>query len=121
MRSLIQSKIHIGGRQHVSPQEVILLTAEINYTVIYFSDGQKTIVATSLKYLEERLRHCPFFRTHRSYIVNLNYIRKITSSSVFLSNGQEIELARRRKVGLKEALSRLEIFYPFGPLTYIPN
>ena|SRR6218665_47633 len=106
MEPLPKNTIHIGGRQHVSPQEVILLIAEINYTIVLFSDGHKTIVATSLKYLEKRFQDCHFFRTHRSYVVNLSYVKKVRTSSVLLSNGQVIEVARRRKVGLQKAINQ---------------
>ncbi|MBA4850499.1 LytTR family DNA-binding domain-containing protein [Emticicia sp. BO119] len=106
MKTIENATVHIGGRQHVSPQEVIVLIAEINYTIVHFSDGHKTIVATSLKYLEERFHNCNFFRTHRSYVVNLNYIEKLRQSSVLLSNGQEIEVSRRRKTDLQKAMNR---------------
>ena len=46
--------IPIGRRQTVNPQEVMLLQAEVNYTLLYFVDDKKIVVATPLKKLESR-------------------------------------------------------------------
>ncbi|RLB13970.1 MAG: DNA-binding response regulator [Deltaproteobacteria bacterium] len=66
---------------------------------------------SSLDALEKRLRTCPFFRSHRSYLVNLSHIREI----VPLINGRylitmhdqqstEIPLSRTRVREFKERM-----------------
>lgn len=67
----------------------------------------------TLKELEDRLGRDKFFRTHRSYIVNLDKVRKVapvTSASVALILGDEMQsqvLASRRKA--QEVKRRLGI------------
>lgn len=50
--------IPIEGRQKVILDEVGMLKAHINYTVLFFVNGTKTIGAKTLKLLE--LRFLPF-------------------------------------------------------------
>jgi len=67
-------------------------------------------IAHNLKYLTDTLNDNDFFRVHRSYIVNLNYLepqKSIKESKVILKCGKEIPIARRRK---KELFNSLESF-----------
>ena len=47
-------------------------------TVLYCENDQRYVTAESLSDLDERLPDDMFFRTHKSYIVNLNRIQSIT-------------------------------------------
>ena len=47
-------------------------------TVIYTSDGKRYMTGESLGEVEEKLPPEMFIRTHKSYIVNVNYIDSIT-------------------------------------------
>ncbi len=38
-----------------------------------------------------------FMRVHKSYIVNYNYVRKISASKVLMDNGEEIPVSRNRR------------------------
>jgi DNA-binding LytR/AlgR family response regulator len=104
--------ILVGGRQNANPQEIILLQADINYTQVHLADGGKMTVATPLKILEKRFAACPaFFRTHKSFLINLNYIENYdaTNAEVFvlMKNGFRIEVSRRKKVAFKKRVDSL--------------
>ena len=66
--------IPIGGRLKVNPLQVIVLVADVNYSLAYMNDGQVLLVATTLKELENRFRSDAFVRTHKSYLINLRYV-----------------------------------------------
>lgn len=102
--------IHIGGRQEVNPAEVVMLQAEINYTVLFFANGKKTIVATPLKTLESRFIPFDFFRTHKSYLVNLRCVKCMfeTSNIVQMTDNHKVIVSRRKRMQLKEQLSFYE-------------
>lgn len=51
------------------------------------------------KYVDQR-----FFRCHRSYLVNLDHVRKMHSGRILLSNGNEIPVSRLRGQELMQAL-----------------
>ncbi len=48
-----------------------------------------------------------FFRCHRSYIVSMRYVRRVTKTAIVLENGREIPLSR----GLYDAANQAFIQY----------
>jgi DNA-binding LytR/AlgR family response regulator len=77
-------EIHIGGKLRVIPHEIMMLQAEINYTILYFIDGKKSIVATTLKKLESRFEPFNFFRPHKSFMVNLNCVKYFFQTAILI-------------------------------------
>jgi DNA-binding LytR/AlgR family response regulator len=99
--------IPMGGRQNANPQEIMLMEADENYTKVYFSNGSKLTVATTLKILEQRFAGCAeFFRTHKSYLVNIKYIKNFDANScdVFfqMQNDYRVIISRRKKRAFRE-------------------
>ena len=45
-----------------------------------------------------------FYRIHRSFIVNLRFVRRVTRTEVTLKDGSVLPLARGRYEGLNRAL-----------------
>lgn len=105
------NEIQIGGFRTVNPEEIMMLQADINYTVLYFIDGKKAIVATTLKKLESRLKPFNFYRTHKSYLVNIACIKSYLEphKQVQMIDNQQfgvpkVTVSRRRINGLKKCL-----------------
>lgn len=72
-------KLLIRNREGVSfadMQDIILIQRENRSTVIYTCD-ERFVTSESLSELEERLDSNMFFRSHKSYIINLSMIQKI--------------------------------------------
>ena len=69
---------HKEGVSLVSVENIILVQREERMTAIYTSDGKRYMTGDSLSEVEERLPGEIFIRTHKSYIVNMNYIDSIT-------------------------------------------
>jgi hypothetical protein len=93
-----EPSIFIGGRKTINPEEVIRLEADINYTYVFFSDGKKIVVATTLKELESRFQGYPkFFRINKSVIINIDSIKRIDEEQIIFQNGETITPSRRRK------------------------
>ena len=66
------------GMTFVDLNTLLIVQREERMTVLYCEDGQRYITAESLSDLDERLPDHLFFRTHKSYIVNLNRIESIS-------------------------------------------
>ncbi|GAB3179797.1 LytTR family DNA-binding domain-containing protein [Telluribacter humicola] len=67
--------VPIGGHTYVNPQTVVRLEAQRNYTVIYEVSGRQTMVARTLKQVEQDLhRYVDFLRLNRKDVVNLRYV-----------------------------------------------
>lgn len=69
---------HKEGVAFVDMDEILLIQREDRMTVLYTADGKRYITSESLSELEERLPPDTFFRSHKSYIVNINHIVSIT-------------------------------------------
>ncbi len=100
------NNIHIGGRKAVNPQDIAMLQADVNYTVLYFINGKKAIVATPLKTLESRFKPFNFYRTHKSYLVNIACVKCYLKphNQVQMSDDKKILVSRRKVDGLKKCL-----------------
>lgn len=100
------NKIAVGGRTTVNPEEVTILKANVNYTIIYFKNGQKCIVATPLKSLEQQFEQHNFYRIHKSFMVNLAYVKTYfqINNKVEMIDNQKALVSRRKAVGLKKYL-----------------
>ncbi len=67
--------IHIGSRSLINPSEIVILKADVNYTYVYLLDGSSIYSSTTIGILEKRLQHLNFYRTHRSTLINVDYIK----------------------------------------------
>lgn len=90
----------------VRMEDIIYLQADGSYTRFYTtSHGVLTITKKLIdfEYLESS---GPFFRTHRSYIVNLNHIKKVDKKEFILmmNNDAEVYLAQDKKNLLLEKI-----------------
>jgi len=64
-----------------------------------------------MAHLEERLDPHQFLRVHRSYIVNLQFVKEVRTehdgeSSVMMLDGQKISMSRSYKSRILESLHR---------------
>ena len=69
---------HKDGVSFISTQDIVLVQREDRSTVIYTQDGGRYVTGDSLSETESRLDPSVFFRCHKSYIINLNFISNIT-------------------------------------------
>ncbi|MDZ7934454.1 MAG: LytTR family DNA-binding domain-containing protein [Emticicia sp.] len=99
-----QENIHVGSRTYVPPETIIMIEADINYSLIYLLDGNRVIVSTCLKKLEDRFAEVDSFaRVHKSYLVNLNYLKFYEEGEFFLENDLKCVVSRRKFKRLKES------------------
>jgi two-component system LytT family response regulator len=91
----------------VNVNEIIYCEADLKYTTIYTSRGEKIVSSKNLKEYEELLPPTVFFRSHKSYLINLNFVKKFfrSESYVQLLNGLQIDISHRKK---DEFLKRFE-------------
>jgi len=80
--------------------DILYCHAAGNYTEFHLADRQKIVSSYTLGYYEEILTNHRFFRSHRSYLVNLTHIkmyRKGEGGTLVMDNGDEIEVSRTNK------------------------
>ena len=68
---------HREGVSFLDLQDIAMVMRENRATVVLMRDGARYTVSDGMAELDERLPDQLFFRTHKSYIVNLNLIESI--------------------------------------------
>ena len=90
------------GFQVLDVADIFFCKADDNYTEIFLAE-KKILVSKTLKYFEQALEDFPFSRIHKSYLVNVNEIKKYKKGkggSAVLSNGKELSVSASRKAAL---------------------
>jgi two-component system, LytTR family, response regulator len=90
----------------VKQEDIIYLQAEGSYTRIFTTSHGVLMITKKLLDFEYLEIDGPFFRTHRSYIVNLNHIKKVDKKDyvVIMSNAASVHLAQDKKNPLLEKI-----------------
>jgi two-component system LytT family response regulator len=97
------------GIEFVKFNAIVFLEAHSNYSKIYFMDGTSLIVSKTLKSLEELLPTELFFRVHKTYLVNMNFIKRFTKNDDFhieLTTGEKIPVSIRKKESFLHAITK---------------
>ncbi len=90
----------------INVRDVQLLVAGDEYVTLHVG-GEKFLVSTRLRILAERLDPDRFIQVHRSYIVNLDYVRAMTPYDgarlqIELMNGNSVVASRTRSKELRK-------------------
>lgn len=95
------------GVELIHIKNIIRCESESNYTRFFTNDGKSLLVTKSLKDYEEILELHGFFRSHKSHLINLNFIKKYIDGEggmVNMEDGSLIPVSRRRKKDLLDIL-----------------
>lgn len=88
------------GYELIKTTNIKYCVADINYTRIFLIDGRTILVSRTLKRIEEILPVELFLRPHKSYLVNLNFIKEYQNREghfLILSSKEQIPISNRRK------------------------
>jgi two-component system LytT family response regulator len=90
----------LKGFQVVELNDILYAESSGNYTNFYFANKQLICSSKPMHEYEELLSDAGFVRIHKSFLVNLLHVKEYLrgeGGSVILSNGKEVEVARRKK------------------------
>ena len=99
----------MDGFQLEKVNNIVYCQAEETYCKIFTNRNEAILVARTLKNIEEMLPDEIFFRIHKSYLVNMNYIKSYSKSEgyrIMLENGIELDVATRRNEEFIKALTK---------------
>ena len=91
------------GYELIKTRNIVYCKADGNYCEVYTVVNENIVVSKSLKFIEDLLPQTIFFRIHKSYLINLNYIKSISRADggqVILENGVKLPLASSHYKGL---------------------
>lgn len=99
----VRIKIPIKGSFHSLPESKInILQGQRNYTELILNNGERHLVARTLKSFEEGLSH-RFARIHKSVIVRRDAVKRIDWGSKILVHVMDGEVLEASKSRMKEA------------------
>lgn len=85
---------------------IIFIETMDDYLVIHLEKGEKHIIHSTLKAMDDKLQDPSFIKVHRSYIVNLLKIRSIEDTHV-LVEGKVIPVSKQHRKELMERITLL--------------
>jgi two-component system LytT family response regulator len=101
------------GLIFIDIDNLMYLEADGAYTNVFLLDGNKLLISKKLKEFENILSNNKnFFRTHRSYIINVACIKQYIKSdggSIMLQNNISIPVARERKEEFQTFIDNIKI------------
>jgi two-component system, LytTR family, response regulator len=100
--------ILIGGRIKVDPDEVVAMVACENYCRVLMLNGKEILSSTTLGLVASRFKDGKFVRTHRSYLINMDFLKKYDEEHVtfaFMENNLRVTISRRKRQGFIDRLA----------------
>lgn len=86
-----------GGISRIVHSRLMYCEAILKDIVFHMSDGHTITCRKTLVELVKELGNDPcFFQPHRSYLVNLNHVQRVTKSEMILSAGISIPISRSK-------------------------
>lgn len=101
------------GVKYIEPYTFLFAKAAGSYSEINTIDGKTILLSKSLKEFESMTTHFNFFRSHKSYILNLEYVSEYVKKDeyyIILKNNHRIPLSMRKKDEFMNRIS--QSFHP---------
>jgi two-component system LytT family response regulator len=98
------------GIEFVSYKEIIRVESDSNYSIVFFTSGNKLVVCRTLKEMEQLLNEFNFVRVHHSHIINPEYLQRFVRQDggyVVMTDGSMISVSRSRKDDFLNKMSNL--------------
>jgi two-component system LytT family response regulator len=91
-------------------EDIVRLEADGCYTIIVMKDSKRKTVSRTLKEFELSLPERTFLRVHKSYMVNVNFIKefsKLGGNYITMIDGAKIEVSRRKLPEFLEKIGKV--------------
>ncbi|MBI9034084.1 MAG: LytTR family transcriptional regulator DNA-binding domain-containing protein [Bacteroidales bacterium] len=92
----------------VKYDEILYVKAESSYSIVVLKDGREMVITKTLKEVLKHLNPDYFFRCHRSYVINVKYIKSIIKLQckkfILLDNEFKIPISGVEKNELRTVL-----------------
>jgi two-component system LytT family response regulator len=96
-----------NGYEIIPLEDIKYLAAEGSYTKMFLKNDESVLISKNLKYFDDTLKNTIFIRIHRSYIVNVNLIKKIIRNDggmVLLEDGTQLPIITEKIDSLLQLL-----------------
>ena len=95
----------------IKTSDIIWVESQADFVKVH-TTGAAQLVRETLQSLEERVDPAKFLRIHRSSLVNLEHVKKVTPAlygdyTVLMSDDTKLRLSRKNRAKLKQLIARL--------------
>jgi two-component system LytT family response regulator len=99
------------GIRFIKIEDIYFCEADAMYTNFYLKGNEKILISKPLKYFTDLLENkALFYKTHRSYLVNLQYLQKIVKKEgtyLELEDNHRVPVSKEKKDNLFELINTL--------------
>ncbi len=98
------------GFEFLNVSQIMYCKADGNYASVYITGGKNIFVTRKLIQFEEFLVAHHFIRTHHSYLVNPDFIKKYTRGNggyLVLKDGSTLPVARQQKTKIMKLIPKI--------------
>lgn len=94
-----------GARREIALSDLLCLEQRAHHVVLFLKDGVTLRVYAKLSDLLPQLEAHAFFRTHKSYCVNLRFVRSLNAEygCFVMADGQNVPISRPHRSAAKKA------------------
>lgn len=95
----------LEGDKKLYTDRIIYVESRGHKSLFHYMEAKTEIyqIYSKLDVLERQLEGHSFLRIHKSYLVNMRHIRKVSNYTVFLDTGEELPVPRSRFQSVKES------------------
>ncbi len=96
----------------INTKDIYYAEAKGSYTYIKTKDHCNLLVSKNIKVLNEKLNTFPFIRIHKSFLINLDFIKKYIKTDggyLIMQDGKSIPISTRRKDTFTSIIDSLSI------------
>jgi DNA-binding LytR/AlgR family response regulator len=101
------------GWQRRPVRELVMIRGARGYSWLQWKDGQKQIMAYTLKHYIDQLPEHDFIRVHQNCVINRHFVHKIQLTHrgpmLRLTTGDEVMISRRRWTLVKKELQNIPV------------
>ena len=92
----------------VKVTNIVYCRADGKYTEFILKDGTRIVSSKNIGEYQSKLEQSTFYRIHHSYIINIDYVEKITKKDGYYCqflNGDKLPIAKRRQDGFTKFIN----------------
>lgn len=95
----------LEGKKRLYTDSILYVESRGHKSFFHYMEAGRVVyqIYSKLDELEQQMEGHYFLRIHKSYLVNMKHIRKVSNYTVFLDTGEELPVPRPRFQRVKEA------------------
>jgi len=100
-------KIRVDRSELKIPLTKIFYVESYDKYAVFHTESGDYRTRLTLDEAEQQLGGNPFYRCHQSYIININYMNKLSGNDIFMKNGDRVPMRKNRRDGIRADLADL--------------